>query len=618
MRIKPYGSNIGFTKAQGNMLVGIKTLWVLFEKKERRSMVFLLIMILLLALVEVIGVSSVLPFLSVAATPEVVESNKYLQLVKTALGFQQTSTFLGFLGVSAALLIIFQNAFHAFVIAMKTRFSHRTGSNMSCRLLGNYLYRPYVFFLNENSSNLSKNVLGEAQHVVSGYLTPFLESITDIVVGISIVAVLIAVNPMAAFIGAGTVGIIYGSMFLVVKRSLVSFGRKRMDTNKDRYKAAMESLAGIKDVKLLGKEAYFLERFFATSRIMINATIKIEVIGKIPNYILNAVITGGGVLVLTALLVLSDDFSRFVPLIGVYAMAGTRLLPRFRELFAHISKMRAYQAVVELMLEQLQNTSGMEGKSRSYLDVKPLQFRNELVLESIGFTYPSGIDKVIKDQTFAIKHNTTVGLVGTTGCGKTTLVDLILGLLRPQSGNIVIDGIPLTEDNLREWQANLGYVPQSIYLSDDSVAANIAFGVPEHLRDMEAVKKAAVTANLAHFIETELSDGYDTSVKERGLRLSGGQKQRLGIARALYSDPSVLVLDEATSALDGDTESVIMEAIDRLGGQKTIIIIAHRLTTLIHADVIHVMEQGRITDSGTYHELMKKNLQFKRMSRVEG
>jgi ABC-type bacteriocin/lantibiotic exporter with double-glycine peptidase domain len=405
-------------------------------------------------------------------------------------------------------------------------------------------------------------------------------------------------------------------MFLVVKRTLIKLGHKRIEANKERYKAAMESLAGIKDVKLLGKEAYFLEQFVKPSRKMIKATIRIEVIGKIPNYVLNAMITGGGVLIVTGLLVFTSDFGKYIPLIGVYAMAGTRLLPRFKELFAHISKMRAFQAVVELLLEQLKDDTGLPLVPTSGNEAKPLRFKKTLELKEISFTYPLADDLVIDDQTLVIEHNTTVGLVGATGCGKTTLVDILLGLLRPQQGEIVVDGMPVTEDNLRAWQANLGYVPQNIYLSDDSVEANIAFGVPKELIDQAAVRKAAEVANLANFIETELPNGYDTSAGERGIRLSGGQKQRLGIARALYNDPSVLVLDEATSALDGITESVIMEAIEKLGGKKTIVIIAHRLTTLMKADVIYVMDKGRIVDSGTYNDLLERNGHFKQMSRV--
>jgi ABC-type multidrug transport system fused ATPase/permease subunit len=270
------------------------------------------------------------------------------------------------------------------------------------------------------------------------------------------------------------------------------------------------------------------------------------------------------------------------------------------------------------MLENLKDERNVPLLGKSFLDVAPIPFEKSIELRGISFTYPASPEPVIRDQTLSIKSNTTVGIVGATGCGKTTLVDIILGLLRPQQGEILVDGVPVTDANLREWQANLGYVPQNIYLCDGQHHANIAFGVPSDRIDTAAVKRAAEVANLAHFIETDLAEGYDASVKERGLRLSGGQKQRLGIARALYSDPSVLVLDEATSALDGVTESVIMEAIDKLGGKKTIVIIAHRLTTLMGADVIYLMDKGRIVAQGTYKETHGDERAVQRMGRVEG
>jgi ABC-type bacteriocin/lantibiotic exporter with double-glycine peptidase domain len=618
MRIKAYGARIGYRKAQGSMLSGFKKLWAILQPKERRGMVLLLFMIIVLGFIEIVGVGSMLPFLSVAATPDVIETNKTLSSIRDVLGIQDRKTFLVILGIGAASLIVVQNLFHILVMIVKSRYGHRVGINLSWRLLGNYLAKPYVFFLNENSSILSRNVLGEAQQVVSGYITPLLEIITDIVIGGSIVAFLVAVQPTAAIVSALAISLVYGGIYFIVKGRLVRLGQKRLDANKLRFKAVAESLTGIKDVKLLGKEHFFLDRYVRPSKKLTSATIKIEVIGKIPNYILNTIIFGGVILIITILLVTADDFANYIPLIGVYGMAATKLLPRFKELFANVSKLRAYQSTVELMLENLQGEEHVKLLDKSYLDVTPLPFTSEIELRHVTFSYPLSDSEVIGDQSIRIRRNSTVGLVGATGCGKTTLVDIILGLLRPQSGDLLVDGTPVTEANLREWQANLGYVPQAIYLSDDSVTANIAFGVPEKRIDHEAVRKAAEVANLARFIETELPEQYATSVKERGLRLSGGQKQRLGIARALYSDPSVLVLDEATSALDGVTEGVIMEAIDRLGGKKTIVIIAHRLTTLINADVIYMMDKGLIVDQGTYQELMQRNEQFKKMARIEG
>jgi len=618
MKIKAYGSQIGYRKPEGNMFSGVKKLWTIFDKKEKRSMIVLLGSILTLAFIEMIGVGSMVPFLTVATNPDFIENNAILRNTKDVLGIKSPKIFLAVLGVVVATIIILQNAFHALVVVAKSRFSHRVGNNMSCRLFGHYLAKPYMFYLNENSSNLSKNVLAEAQLVVTGYMTPLLESVTDLVIGIGITSVLIAVNPVVAFICAGAIAVIYSGIFFGVKRILVRLGVVRMEANKDRFKAASEAFTGIKDVKLLGKEGFFLNRFMKPSRRMVRSTIRIDVIGKLPNYVLLALINSFIVLGATYLLVATDDFARFVPLFGVYAMAGTKLLPRFKDLFSNLSKMRAYQSVVELMMENLKDEKMVPVIGKSFLDVNKMPYSEKIELRGIRFSYPNTDNATIDDQTLSIESNTTIGIVGPTGCGKTTLVDILLGLLRPQNGAIFVDGLLVSDDILREWQANLGYVPQSIYLCDDSIKSNIAFGVPAELVDMAAVKRAAEAANLSRFIEDELPDAYETSVKERGLRLSGGQKQRLGIARALYNDPSVLVLDEATSALDGVTESVIMEAIDKLGGEKTIIIIAHRLTTLISADIIYMMDKGRIVASGTYNVLMETNEHFKKMARIEG
>ncbi len=297
-------------------------------------------------------------------------------------------------------------------------------------------------------------------------------------------------------------------------------------------------------------------------------------------------------------------------------LAANRIKPRFKDLFHSFSSMRAYQPVVEMMMEHLSHIPEVPLPEKNE-KILPIPFDNNIELNDILFSYPGTEEPVIKSQSFSIKKNTTIGLVGPTGCGKTTLVDILLGLLKPENGSLIVDDLKVDDQNMRSWQANLGYVPQVIYLTDDTITANIAFGVDPKKVKMEAVKKAAEIANLSEFIEKELAEGYDTKTGERGVRLSGGQRQRLGIARALYTDPEVLVMDEATSALDGITESAVMEAIENLTGTKTIILIAHRLTTLIKADVIYMLEKGVVKDSGTYNELMENNKYFKKMSRIE-
>ena len=616
MKTNLYKSGKINRKSDKNMLEGVRILTKILNRKEKKGMFILFVLIIILSAIEMASVTSVMPFLAVAAKPDLIQSNEILKKVYNYFGFNNSNSFLVFLGFAVAGTIFIRSSFNIVVKYAKTRFNNMLGHHLSCRLLANYLSRPYVFFLNENSSTLSKNVLGEVRQLLTGYITPLFNTLTDIVVGTSLCAAIIFVDPLAALIVTGTIGGIYGLIYLAVKKSLIKLGNIRLKSNTERFKSTSEVLSGIKDVKLLGKERYFLNRYIKPSRKIAKANIKINVIGKVPNSVLNAVMDGGVIIAVTFLIAFTSDFGKYLPVFGVYMLAANRIKPRFKDLFNSFSSMRAFQPVVEMMMDHLSHVPEVPLPEKNE-KIIPIPFVKQINLKDITFTYPGTEEAVIKNQNFNIKKNTTIGLVGPTGCGKTTLVDILLGLLRPEKGNIIVDSLEVNDNNMRSWQANLGYVPQVIYLTDDTITANIAFGEDPKKVNMEAVKKAAKIANLSGFIEKELPEGYDTRVGERGVRLSGGQRQRLGIARALYTDPSVLVMDEATSALDGITESAVMEAIENLTGTKTIIIIAHRLTTLIKADVIYMLEKGKVKDSGTYNELMKNNKYFQKMSRIE-
>ncbi|SIR05380.1 ABC-type bacteriocin/lantibiotic exporter, contains an N-terminal double-glycine peptidase domain [Alkalispirochaeta americana] len=608
-----------------SLTASIRLFWKILDASERRSLVLVLFMILILAFVEMAGVGSIMPFLAVAADPTLVETNPYLSRAYEFFGFTSTTRFLIFLGVVVTSFIVMQNLFTILVKYAKARFAYMRGHSLSSRLLATYLSNPYVFFLNQNSTELSKNVLAEVRMLVNRYITPLLDGITDCVVCISVAAILIAVDPLVASVVALVVGGLYGLIFLGVRGVLSVLGRRRLRANTERFTATMEALAGIKDVKLLGKERFFLERFAKPSKKMARASTKIDVIGKSPAFLLNAIVYGGIVTAITMIMALSENPGEYIPVIGLYVFAGSRLMPKVQHIFVALAKVQAYQSTVELIFEHFNQSDSSTGarsgmvdalSAPSALEVEPLPFTREISLENLSFTYPGASEGVIHNQSLTISRNTTIGLVGTTGCGKTTLVDIILGLLRPTEGRVCVDGVEVTEENLRTWQANLGYVPQSIYLTDGTITENIAFGIPPEHLDHQAVRRAAHIANLGHFIEEELPGGYDGTVGERGLRLSGGQRQRLGIARALYTNPDVLVMDEATSALDGMTESAIMEAIEELTGSKTIIIIAHRLATLRKADTIYLLDKGRIVARGSYEELLAENSAFQDMARV--
>ena len=616
MKTNIYKSGRINQKSDKSLLEGFKTLSSILNKKEKKGMLIVFGLIITLSAIEMASVTSVMPFLAVVAKPDLIHSNEILKKIYDYFRFKNADTFLVFIGFAVAGMIFIRSSFTIVVKYAKSRFGNMLGHHLSCRLLANYLSRPYVFFLNENSSTLSKNVLGEVSLLLTGYITPLFNTATDILVGISLCAALIFVNPTAAFIVTGTIGIIYGIIYLSVKKILIRVGKIRLKSNTERFKSTSEVLSGIKDVKLLGKERYFLSKYIKPSRRIAKANIKMNVIGKVPNSVLNIVLDGGVILAVTFLIVFTSDFGKYLPVFGVYMLAANRIKPRFKDLFNSFSSMRAYQPVVEMMMEHLSHIPEVPLPEKNEIII-PIPFNDKIELNNIVFTYPGTEEAVVKKQSFSIKKNSTIGLVGPTGCGKTTFVDILLGLLRPEEGSIIVDDLEVNDVNMRSWQANLGYVPQVIYLTDDTITANIAFGVDSEKVDMAAVKLAAKIANLADFIEKDLPEGYDTVIGERGIRLSGGQRQRLGIARALYTDPAVLVLDEATSALDGITESAVMEAIENLTGTKTIIIIAHRLTTLIKADVIYMLEKGRVKDSGTYNELMANNKYFQKMSRVE-
>jgi ABC-type multidrug transport system fused ATPase/permease subunit len=309
-----------------------------------------------------------------------------------------------------------------------------------------------------------------------------------------------------------------------------------------------------------------------------------------------------------------DQVEDFLPLITVYAFGGYRLLPALQKVFSAITKIRYNLPIVEILHHDYYSLPETGEKPESQRRPEALSFTRTIELENIRFRYPNTEEDVIKNQSLSIRANTSVGFVGPTGCGKTTTIDIILGLLEAQSGSLRVDSREITAKNRSNWQANLGYVPQSIFLVDDSIRKNIAFGIAENEIDEESVIKAAQVANLHDFIMNDLDRGYETMVGERGVRLSGGQKQRIGIARAVYHDPSVLILDEATSALDGLTENAIMDAIHNLSHKKTILMIAHRLTTVRECDEIFIMEKGVIVDRGTYDELIQRNESFRKMA----
>lgn len=571
---------------------------------------------LLMALVEVLGIASIMPFMALVANPESLGTNKYLQGAYESTGAAGSNEFLIYLGIGVLGFLILSNAVSAFTMWLMLKFSNMRMHSLSERLLVKYLSQPYVFFLNRNTSELLKNVLPEVSRVVGGILIPAVQAFSRAIVVVFIVGLLLLVDPLLALSVVAVLGASYGLIYWLIRRRLAAIGRKSVEAATDRYRYAMEALGGIKDIKLFGRESAFVGRYSGPSRRAARYEAMGQAMALLPRYALEVIAFGGILVIVLYLLATRGEIGQVLPLIAVYAVAGYRLMPAMQQIFAASTQVRFNLPALDPLCKDLKDAPTEQAYAIAKSDGIRLPFEHQIELTNVRFAYPGSTTAVLHGLNLTIRVNSTIGLVGMTGAGKTTIADIVLGLLSPDSGHLHVDGTDICGQAVRRWQANVGYVPQSIYLSDDTVASNIAFGVPEDQIDFVAVERAARAANLHEFVVSSLPRGYRTVVGERGIRLSGGQRQRIAIARAMYRNPGVLVLDEATSALDGITENVVMEAIGSLSRHKTIIVIAHRVTTLRECDMIYVLASGEVVASGSYEELLERNQQFRAMANV--
>jgi ABC-type multidrug transport system fused ATPase/permease subunit len=602
------------------MLDHFRKLRDLLDGHERRNAVLLFVMMLIMGLLEVTGVASIMPFIAVVANPDVIRTNAVMAKVYELLGFSSAQDFLLFLGMAVFVLVVGTQGFKALTLWASARYTHMRGYTLSCRLLRGCLNQPYPWFLNRHSADLGKSVLSEVNQVVNGSLMPALQLVAQTIVAILLTFLVVAVEPIVALISVVVLGGTYGLIYSILRRYLVRIGTDRVLANRERFQIAQEALGGIKNVKVLGLEEGYLRSYRKPAARFAIRQASNQIIGALPQFLLQGMAFGGILAILLVLLFAREgDLAAVLPLMALYAFAGARLLPAMQLVYSAMTKLRFGKPALDTLHKDMQEVtaiqSGLADRNPSSSS-EPIKLRERIALRDVSYTYPKAQTPSLKDLNLAINAGTTVALVGSTGAGKTTAADLLLGLLEPQQGALLVDDKPVTGPDIRAWQRNIGYVPQHIFLADDSVAANIAFGQQEAEMDLNTVKQAAKIAELHEFVVSELPNGYQTTVGERGVRLSGGQRQRIGIARALYHDPDVLILDEATSALDNVTEKAVMESVHNIGRRKTIIIIAHRLTTVENCDQIHLMERGRICATGTYQELLANDERFQKMVRM--
>jgi ATP-binding cassette, subfamily B, bacterial PglK len=583
----------------------IKQILFLFNKAEKKNFFILLFLITLTNIVDTLGIASVIPFVAILTNPEILNSNSdYSYYINQLNFFFAIDTHFDLVFLSGCIFLFFlisSIVFKSIVVFLQIKFSYMREHSICKRLTLHYVRQDYMWFLNRNSADLTKNILSETGHIIFNSIFGMINFISQTILILLILTLLFLINPkvtiMILFIFAFT----YGLVIYLIKKYKKNFSDERLEENKNRFLALSELFKLIKLVKINSKENFFTNRFSKASlKYAANITFA-QSAGALPRYLIELVAFGGAISFILISMMNVGNFYELLPSITLFIFAGYKLLP---------SMQHAYQSIV-----QIKHTSS--GLKNLYLELKnnnmedflqnsdEFKFEKYLKLKNISFQYTELGNLILKNINIQIPAFSKVGILGESGSGKSTLIDIILGLLNLSSGELIIDGVVISEKNKKKWQSKIGYVPQQVQLLDASIAENIAFGIDISKIDMKKIEEVSRIANLHDFVKQKLSKGYDTIVGENGARISGGQKQRIAIARSLYHDPSVIIFDEATSSLDPFNERVVLDAINNLQRKITIISITHKLSTVKNYDLIYFLEKGKIEFKGTYSDIQK-------------
>ena len=541
------------------------------------------------ALFQVIGVTSIFPFLAIAADPDRIRRSHFGTRFLALFPPMDNRQLLLVAGTVAVAGLLASNAVNLLAEYARTRYSQSFGHWLRVRLLRQMASQSYVYFLQRNSGELLKKVLGDVTNYTNGVLLPLLDTVARVLTAVLLLTTLFFVQPVIALSAA----VVLGGFYVVIFR-LLSRKRREVDDNlrisiAGFFREAHQMLAGIKPVKVHRAEEHFLARFARHSAIVAKMGARVPIFGNSARYLVEPIAFGGLVVAVLVLAAKGRDFSDILPNLSVMALAGYKLLPSLQLLYSQLTQVSSMRHAVDEVYDEFvaaeTDPSIPRATSSDFLArVRPYVWNDAITLRGVSFCYPTAARPAIRSISLTIAKNTSLGVIGSTGSGKSTLVDLLLGLYRPTAGEILIDDQPLTPALVPSWQATIGYVPQDIFLIDDTIARNVAFGLLDTEIDLNRLSEACAMAQILEFIERELPAGFDTIVGERGIRLSGGQRQRIGLARALYHRPSVLIMDEATSALDLATEAKLLEALRSLEGKLTMVVAAHRLSAVANCD----------------------------------
>ena len=558
----------------------------IFTAKQKIRLVQLTIMIVVGAFLELLGVSAILPFINVVLDPNSIEEIEYLRLVYDFFDFRTVNGFLVFLALFLIFVYIIKNIYVSLMYDAQYRFTYRNQSRISVKLLDTYLHANYLFHVEHNSVELLRNVSADVStffQVVLGVLQLF----TEISVCLTVVVFLMFTDVLVT-LGVSILLTVFAIGFMKVFRpKLEAMGLESRNYLVEMNKWMLQALGGMKEIKIMNSEKFFSGKYAESSYLSAETQRKYSLLGILPRPVMEMFCVTGLLVVVIIRLLCGVQLRDFVSTLSVFAVAAFRLLPSFNRITNNMNTIMFNKTAVDRVYGDLRQAE--KTTNRVKLQEKTeIAFDKEISVEDVTFIYPDTEEAVLEKVNIKIPKNKSVAFIGPSGAGKTTLADLILGILTPQGGRILVDGMDIQLE-MKAWHNKLGYIPQTIYIIDDTLRNNVAFGVSEELVDDDKVWKALEEAQLKEFAET-LEKGLDTNIGEGGMRLSGGQRQRVGIARVLYNNPQVLILDEATSALDNETEAAVMEAIDSFNGNKTLIIIAHRLSTVANCDIIYKVE----------------------------
>jgi len=573
-----------------NLLTNFKKLFGLFNKKEKKNSTIMIILIAVGGIAETIGIGVILPFTTVLLDQTSVDRYPILQTITEISWVGGYRRFIVIMCIALVLIFILKSLYMFFLMYVQNRFTLNRQIEMSKKLFQSYIYKPYEFFFSQNTAELQRNVNTLVASIIQGMLMAGLYMLTEMMIVAFIVILLLIVDPISTIGIMVILGGVVITLYTLLKHRLDRAAKKQNVFGTDMFKQVKEGLGSIKDIKVLGREANFLNNFERSGRGFAKMTAFANIAAQSPRLLIETIAVSGLVIIVVINALRSPDMGASLPTIALFGMAAIRIMPSMNRIVGYMTTIRFNTVHFHKIYDDLKEAVSTE-KTEPETKENKINLNKNIELRNLTYSYPEAKQNVLENINLTIEKGQAVGIVGSSGAGKTTLVDIMLGLLTPQQGKLLVDGEDIT-NNMKPFRQNVGYVPQSIFVIDDAIDANVAFGIPKDEIDTEKVWAALEIANLKQFAES-LPEKLETNIGEAGMRLSGGQLQRIGIARALYHNPEILIFDEATSSLDSESEKVITEAITTIGHSKTMIIIAHRVNTLEKCDVIYeVKDKG--------------------------